>query len=227
LPDDERDKLQGELTREIARSPVLSEFGARVQFLRGRFTVERPTADGVEVWARITPLAADLLLEVERRSWQEVARGSARKVIKALAGDTEGTFHGMGSLDASLRKAGQGLARLPLEVQDGKFVYTGTGKRGSVQETLFHYFGLPIEVIAQPEAWYSYHRTPHIVASTKNRTRVLVRFEADSQYGSFGGTCLYALRFGRWGAYPIKPSASDSITTAEAWLVKRKWQAWC
>jgi hypothetical protein len=30
-----------------------------------------------------------------------------------------------------------------------------------------------------------------------------------------------------WGAYPLKPSESRSIATADAWLVKRKWKAWC
>jgi hypothetical protein len=44
---------------------------------------------------------------------------------------------------------------------------------------------------------------------------------------SDGGTCLYAQRDGQWGAYPIKPSDSQSIATADAWLVQRKRKAWC
>ena len=108
-----------------------------------------------------------------------------------------------------------------------KFVYSETGEGCTVQEALFHYFGLPFEVIAQPALWYSYHRTPHIVECAKDRTRVLVRFSAVSLSGSFDGTCLYVQRDGSWGAYPIKPSESDTIATAEAWLVKRKWKAWC
>ena len=90
----------------------------------------------------------------------------------------------------------------------------------------FHYFGLPLEVIAEPSVWYSYHRVPQIVEASKDRTRVLVRFTAASLTGSFGGTCLYAQRDGQWGAYPIRPSESRSMATAEAWLVKRKWEAW-
>jgi hypothetical protein len=43
---------------------------------------------------------------------------------------------------------------------------------------------------------------------------------------SFGGTCLYIQRDGRWAAYTIKPSESQTIAQAEAWLVKRKWRAW-
>jgi len=191
------------------------------------FYVERSLPSGVEAWGRITPVADDLLLEVERRSWNEVARGSAQKLIKVIAGDAKGTFHGLGSLDRSLRKAGQGLTRMPMKVKDNKFIYTDTGEGCTVQEALFHYFGLPIEVIAQPALWYSYHRTPGIVECAKDRTRVLVRFTAMSLSGSFGGTCLYAKRDGSWGAYPIRPSESGSIASAEAWLVKRKWKAWC
>jgi hypothetical protein len=44
--------------------------------------------------------------------------------------------------------------------------------------------------------------------------------------GPFGGTCLYAQRHGVWGAYTVKPSESDSIATAEARLIKGKWEAW-
>jgi hypothetical protein len=42
----------------------------------------------------------------------------------------------------------------------------------------------------------------------------------------FGGTCLYACRDGRWGAYRIRPSESRDIASAEAWLAKRKWRQW-
>ncbi len=78
LPAEEQKQLLAKMTKEIARSPVLSGFGVQVRLLRGRFYVERPTPSGVEIWGRITPLADELLLEVERRSWNEVARGSAR-----------------------------------------------------------------------------------------------------------------------------------------------------
>ena len=227
LPAEEQKQLLAKMTKEIARSPVLSGFGVQVRLLRGRFYVERPTPSGVEIWGRITPLADELLLEVERRSWNEVARGSAQKLIKVIAGDARGTFHGLGSLDHSLRKAGQGLTRLSMKVKDNKFIYAETGEGCTVQEALFHYFGLPIEVIAEPAVWYSYHRTPRIVECAEDGTRVLVRFTAMSLSGSFGGTCLYAQRDGAWGAYPIRPSESGSIASAETWLVKRKWQAWC
>ncbi len=228
LSAEEQQQLLTKLTGEVAHSPVLSTFAIQVRFLRGRFYVERPTPAGVESWGRITPVEDGLLLEVERRSWQEVATGSPQKLIKVIAADTKGTFHGLGSLDQSLRKAGLGLTRQPVKVKDNLFVHADTGEGCSVQETLFHFFGLPVEVIAQPAVWYSYHRTPHIIEFSEDRTRVLVRFSASSWSGeSFGGTCLYAQREGSWGAYPIKPSESGSIARAEAWLVKRKWKAWC
>jgi hypothetical protein len=227
LSADEQKKLLAQMARDIARSPVLSGFAIQVRFLRGRFYIERGLPSGVEVWGRITPLADELLLEVERRSWNVVARGSAQKLIKVIAGDTRGTFHGLGSLDNSLRKAGQGLTRLPMKLEENAFLYTETGERCTVQEALFHFFGLPLEVIAQPVVWYSYHRTPCIVECAVDRTRVLVRFTAESLSGSFGGTCLYAQRKGLWAAYPVRPSESQSIATAEAWLIKRKWKPWC
>ena len=222
----EQKGLLAALTRAIERSPVLSAFALGVRFARGRFYVERPLASGVEGWGRITPVAKGLLLEVGQRSPREMATGSPQKVIDAIAGDTRGTFHGMGVLDAALRKAGQGLTRVPVNVDGGKFTYADSGGECTVQEALFHFFGLPIEVIAEPARWYSCHRTPGIVAFSEDRTRVFVRFTAWSISGSFGGTCLYAQRDGQWLACPIKPSESESIATAEAWLVRRKWVGW-
>ena len=199
------------MTKDVASSPVLTGLGLQLRVQRGRFYPERPLGDtaGVEVWGRITPLADsdDLLLEQEHRkgSWSEIARGSARKLIKTIASDTKGTFHGLGRLDKALRRAGKGLERLPLK-REGKsrFLYTGTDDECSAQEALFHYFGLPLDVLVEPSEWYSYHRKPTIVESSTDRSRVLVRFGAMSSSGeSFGGTCLYAQRDGRGGSDPF------------------------
>jgi hypothetical protein len=238
LSEAEKAEILRTLENGIARSPVLSAFGIQARVRRGRFYIERQRQGEdpelyTEVIGRITPLARakkELLLESQRRngSWFEVARGLAGKLIKLIASDTKGTFHGLGSLDKSLRKLSKGQERLPV-MQQGKdkFVYTGTGKECTAQEALFHFFGLPIEVIAQPSGWYSYHRRPWIVEVSKNRTGVLVWFGAMSMSGeSFGGTCLYLQRDGQWGAYTIRPSESKTIAQAEAWLVKRKWRAW-
>lgn len=238
LADAERAGILQTLEKGIAASPVLAGFGVKVRAARGRFYMERQRQGGesepyTEVWGRFMPLAGakkELLLEAERRSgsWFEVARGQAAKLIRVVASDTRGTFHALGSLDASLRRLGEGQERLPMIVDDsGKFVYADTNEGCSVQEALFHYFGLPVEVVAEPSGWYSYHRRPRIVEASKDRTRVLVRFTAESMSGAvFGGTCLYAQREGHWGAYTIKPSESQTIAQAEAWLVKRKWRAW-
>jgi hypothetical protein len=236
LSDEEKKELLEGLTKRITSSPVLTGLALEVRLQRGRFYLERPLGQGdsagVEAWGRITPLADsnDLLLEQERRqgSWSEIARGSLEKLIRAIAGDTEGTFHGLGSLEKALRRAGKGLKRLPVRRQ-GKtqFVYVGSGERCSAQEAMFHYFGLPLNVLVEPSEWYSYHRKPTIVEASEDKSRVLVRFGAMSWTGeSFGGTCLYALRDGQWRAYRIRPSESRDIASAEAWLVKRKWRQW-
>lgn len=234
---EEKTKILVTISKEISASPVLTGLGIQVRVRRGRFFLEQSVTEGesTEILAlgRITPLAdapSNFLLEVEHREgkWSEVARGSAQKLIRAVASDTEGTFHGMGSLDKALRRSGKGLERLPVKAQGKtKFVYAETGVKCSVQETLFHYFGLPLTVIAEPSEWYSYHREPKIIEGSKDRTRIMVRFTAESFSGEeFGGTCLYACRDGTWDAYPIKPSESRDIASAESWLVKRKWQAW-
>ena len=238
LPAVERDNYLAGMIRAVERSPVLSALGFEVRCLRGRFYVERHFWDesgtllGTTILGRITPLAdsaSSLLLEVEYRqgSWSEIAKGSAQKVMNAIANDMKGTFHGLGSLNKSLRKAGKEPPRLPVEMQGkNKFVFAEGGRQCSTQEALFHYFGMPIQVIARPRVWYAYHRQPHIVETSGDRQRVLVRFSASSLSGEFGGTCLYICREGEWGAFTIKPSESDDIASAEKWLVKRKWQQW-
>jgi hypothetical protein len=66
-----------------------------------------------------------------------------------------------------------------------------------------------------------------IIEASDDRNRALVRVGAMSFSGeSFGGTCLYACRDGRWGAYRIRPNESRDIASAEAWLAKRKWKQW-
>ena len=235
---DERDKYLNAMIRAIERSPVLTALSFEARILRGRFYVERHSRDadgaliGTEPLGRITPLAdaaASLLLEVEFRtgSWSEITKGSVQKVMNAIANDTKGTFHGLGSLNKSLQKAGQGSSPSPVEMRGkAKFVFSETGQTCSSQEALFHFFHVPIPVIAEPRIWYQYHRKPHIVEVSQDRRRVLVRFSASSLSGEFGGTCLYICRDGTWEAYTIKPSESDDIGSAETWLAKRKWRAW-
>jgi hypothetical protein len=235
----ERDGIVTKMTEEIRRSPILTAFAVRVRSLRNRFYVEWrwDPDEGLEQWSaygRVTPLAGpdqQLLLEVPygQNNWSKVGTGSPGILIRMVAGDTKGTFHGLGCLDESLRLAAKAnLARLPVALgAPNEFVYAETGKACSVQEVLYHFFGLPIHVIAQPAGWYSRHRTPRIAEFSADRTLVLVRFTATSWSGeSFGGTCLYANRAGRWGAYTIRPNQSENMATAEKWLVKRNWKSW-
>lgn len=235
----DKDKVSKAIGKAIVASPVLSYFKVEARLLRGRFYIEwrwNPQDSDAEtsIWGRITPLADEkgaLLLEVEHRQgrWSEVSRGSAQKVIRAIASDTKGTFHALGALDKILRKEKKGLVRLPVRLK-GKtdFVYSRTGEQCASQEALFHYFGLPLAVIVQPQHWYSRHRTPYITEFSGDGQHILARFGAMSWSGeSFGGTCLYLCREGHWGAYTIKPSESNDIASAEAWLIKRKWREWC
>ena len=238
LTETEKQDILRTLEQGIAASPVLSAFGVQARVQRGRFYIERHESDQDSeqltiVLGRITPLTSaknDLLLETERRQgrWFEVAEGSAAKLIKVIASESKGTLHGLGFLDASLRRLGEGQARLPVTLNDKRqFVYADTGEGCTAQEALCHYFGLPVAVVAEPSGWYSYHRTPSLMEASEDRTRVLVRFTAESMSGeSFGGTCLYVCQDGQWGAYTIRPSESKTIAQAEAWLVKRQWRAW-
>jgi hypothetical protein len=234
----QKDQILTTLSEGIDASPVLSALNIRVRVLRGRFYFERlwnvaEEEPAVEVIGRATPLDGyenTLLLEVEKRkgNWYTVIRGTPKEVVKTIATDTKGTFHGLGALDKSLRQAGGSLNRLEVEMQDDfRFVYTKTGEACTVQETLFHFFGVPIEVIAEPREWYVYHRHPEIVEVSQDRTAILIRFTAMSMSGStFGGTCLYTLVDDQWQAFTIKPNQSDSIATAITWLEKREWRGW-
>jgi hypothetical protein len=237
LSDEEKDRILGTFRQGIASSPVLSHLGIRVRALRGRFYFERVwpipgEQPEVEAIGRATPLEDPddgLLLEAERRqgSWYRVAQGTAKEIVDTIAGDTKGTFHGLGSLDASLRRAGESPNRLEVEMLDDlRFVYAGTGEVCTAQEALHHAFGVPIEVIAEPRQWYVYHRQPRIVEVSQDRTRVLVAFTAHSLSGPISGTCLYAVVDGQWGTFTIRPNQSGDIATAIAWLEKRQWREW-
>jgi hypothetical protein len=173
-----------------------------VQLARGRLYLWREPDD---LMARITPLGPQsMLLESPRgNSWTEHKRGQLATVLKVLEGDTQGTFHGLGSLVAKQR-----------------------GGKPSEQVVLHRDFKIHVRVLAEPGYWYSMHRKPAIAEVNDTKDRVLVRFVTYEISGSFHGTCLYALRDGEWGCYTIKPSASETISSAEKWLDKRDWEDW-
>jgi hypothetical protein len=108
------------------------------------------------------------------------------------------------------------------------FTYRNTGEKCSTQEALYHFFDIPISVIAELSGWYIYHRKPVVTEVSHDRMSVLVRFMSQDRYGSaFGGTCLYSKVNGdKWDAYTIKPNQSKNIKTCISWLEKRKWVSW-
>jgi hypothetical protein len=133
LTDKERSTILAALTRAIAASPVLSYLGVHVRAQRGRFYLERHIQEEdeteVEVLGRITPLAAAngaMLLETENRSgsWSEEAKGTALKVIKAVASDTEGIMTTQTAIknlhpDAADRKGTRITSRFKQFVEEG------------------------------------------------------------------------------------------------------------
>ena len=188
----------------VAKSKVLRELVTEVTLTRGRLYF---WSGSESIMARVTPVSrVTFLLEVERRSgWSLVERDSLPAVLNAIERDRLGTFHGLGALATRTRK---------------------NGGSGTVQQTLHRQLGIPVPVLAEPRGWYAMHRTPAIKEMDAGRGRVLVRFESFGIRGAFHGTCLYAHRDDEWGCYTVKPSASESIATAEAWLVKRGWEDW-
>ncbi len=237
LSSGEREQILDVFRKGIESSPILSSLNVRGRALRGRFYFEKvwqsPGEESeVQVIGRATPLEnseEDLLLEVEKRkgNWYEVVRGTAEEVISKIVSDTKGTFHGLGTLGASLRKAGGSLDRLEVKMLENfRFVYVSTGEECTFHEAMFHFFGIPIDIIAEPRQWYVYHRKPQIIEVSEDRTRVLAQFTAYGMSGPISGVCLYAIADDKWGAFTIKPNQSGDIATAIAWLKKRKWQEW-
>lgn len=257
LTAEEQQRLLAMFRAEVETSPVLAALGCHVSAARGRFYVDR-TGDGQqdaeERWGRITPLedGQQYLLERERREsqWYEIAQGAPEELIDAIAGDTRGTFHGLGSIDAALRKADGDKAKLAVRVEPPStdapkgscpsFFYCDDDRRCTAQEALHLYFGIPLGVVVQPRGWYTRHRKPLIVEYSADLTCVLVQFHSYSRGGDpIIGTCLYLRRDDQpadppgqptaepaWAAYTIRPNASDSIESAEAWIVKRRWKPW-
>jgi len=228
LSAERRDNLLEQLTKGVEDSPVLSALGWTVHARRGRFYFEE---DG-EVVGRITPIGPrKLLLEIQGRSaWREQAtKSSAAALVTHIASDDEGTFHGLGPLDTMLRDHGPArLEMCPTEERPNDWWYLDLAPAdgtATVVEVLYHAFGVPIPVIAEPRGWWECHRTPAIVEHQP--AAVLVDFEQMSAYGNrFGGRCLYTKRDGVWGAYTIKPNQAASIDTSLAWLHKRDWRPW-
>jgi hypothetical protein len=202
LPRAALDRFHASATRFVAESAVLRELVQDVRLTRGRLYFWR---DAEDLMARVTPLGPrSMLLESPRGdSWTEHKRGQLATVLRVLAADTKGTFHGLGAL-AEEHIEGDPPAQVFLQRE----------------------IGVPIRVLAEPGHWYAMHRKPAVAEVSSAKDRVLVRFVAHGLSGSFHGTCLYALRDGEWGCYTIRPNASETIAAAQAWLEKRGWEDW-
>ncbi len=208
-----------------------------MRFARGRFYLERTTSYGVrmekEVVARVTPLSdppCALLLESgDGQCWHAIKQGKPVTISRTLTQQGAEIFYGLGALDAKLREDLKLNFKNNREMDqdNNEFRYRETGEIGSVQEALYYYFGLPVDVIAEPSDWYAYRRHPVIVEVSDDALAILVRFSATSLNGSsFGGTCLYIFREEQWHVYKIRPNQSATLSSALQWLEKRKWQGW-
>ena len=240
LTDAEKKAILDKLNKGIDASPVLTALQFRFRSLRGRFYLERlfTTASDddetcIDVSGRITPVGSKkntYLFEKEKskNNWYEIVQGSIPKIINIITNDTKGTFHGLGSLEKSLRQKGVPKQQLKMVVTDEEiqFINEKNSEVCSVQEALYHYFNVPMDIIAEPRGWYEYHRTPHIEEVSKDQKKILVSFIANGMMGSFDGRCLYAEIDNKWNVFIIKPNQSRNIDTALAWLEKRKWKDW-
>jgi len=214
LSNDQKDNILKTLEQGIVSSPVLSALDIRVRALRGRFYLNKPLyvpdEDAeVEIIGRVTPVSGKknaFLLDAKKMNgnWYEVMQGTIQKVVLRIANDTRGTFHGLGALEKSLRKADNVSKPPDIEMQgDYRFIYTNTGKECTVQEVLYHVFCVPIPVIAEPREWYAYRRSPKIVKVNKKKTSITVEFtKMDMYYGrEIRNTCLYKKQDGKWDIF--------------------------
>ena len=234
LSSDQISSILRSMNNSIDSSPVLSALDYRVRSLRGRFYYERIYNNGDVVRiCRATPLASQedtFLLEKEygENNWTEITKGKLRTITNAISFDKEAALHGLGILEKSIRAARKSKLERFEMIRDGlSFAYTHSEQKCSVQEILFHYFNVPIEIIALPRQWYMYHRVPYIVEVSGDEEAILTYFRSVSISGEgFGGACLYLRKDGVWNSFTIKPNQSKAIESAIDWLKKRKWVQW-
>ena len=123
-----KDEILSKLVGGIESSPVFCSLNIRARALRGRFYIEQLWMNDSDeelesaIIGRITPLITPrgrLLLEAEKGkgNWYEVKKGNAKTLIEHIANDTNGTFHGLGTLNRSLCDEG-GDQRLPVKMDE-------------------------------------------------------------------------------------------------------------
>lgn len=214
LSNEQKNIIATQLEQGVASSPVLKGLGLHIKASRGRFYLEKPLYAPDEetemtVIGRVTPISGKkkpFLLDAKKMNgnWYEVIQGTLREVMLCITHDTEGTFHGLGALEKSLRDAVDVSTPRDIEMHDAyHFFYADTKEACTVPEALYHVFGVPISVIAEPREWYAYHRTPTIVDVTDDNTTITVEFSKTDMY--FGGknsdTCVYKKQNGKWDIF--------------------------
>lgn len=162
LSNEEKAKILTKMDKGVKASPVLTALNYRVKVSRGRFYYEQVFSDNddFEIMGRVTPLANnrdEFLLEVEygRNNWAKIKQGKIGTVINVISRDKEGTFHGLGVLDQSIRTALKNNSEKLKIVKKGRmnYYYKDSENKCSGQEILFHYFDVPIICIAEPRDW--------------------------------------------------------------------------
>lgn len=197
LPEASLGHLLDRAMKFAMESSILRELVSEIKVARGRLSFWRGPGDRM---ARITPVGPrTLALEsASGRSWIEYERGPLGALLATLEGDTDGTFHGMGSL-ARIRR---GARPTPLAV-------------------LRDHLEIPLPILAQPRAWYASQQRPVLLLIDERSNRALVRFGSDGPGGAIHGSCLYASIAGEWSCHPLNAMAARTLTSAEAWLAER------
>ncbi len=223
-PPPESDELSNLFRRAIAASPVLSALGWTVRRDGEGYSLEHKG----EAMARVLPDGDALHIHVAGRAgWEErAACGSAREVVDLLASDGAGAVHGLGALDAMLRVHGVRRQEMCQADDDpGAWWYLDLAPAhgtASVPEVLYHAFGVPIPVIAEPRGWW--RRFGRTAILDQRPGAALVGFASEA--AQTGRQCLYAERNGAWGAYPVRPAEDARVDAAVAWLARRDWRPW-
>ena len=232
LSESQKNETLDYLNYEIRLSPVLTALKFKVKFARGRFYYDRIYSNSVmDTIARITPIESNnkcYILEAKNRKgkWFSVTSGSIKSINDSLCFDEDGTFHGLGQLNRSLREKEIGK-KTALGLENEVYFENDKSIKLSLHEILAFHFKVPINIIAEPIEWNIYHRKPEVKELDHLNSSILVDFTSSSIVGNdFKGTCLYTKVHDQWNCFKIKPSQSETIELSINWLKKRKWVGW-
>ncbi|MEZ6087050.1 MAG: hypothetical protein R3C05_03250 [Pirellulaceae bacterium] len=214
----ERSQAERRIYGAIASSPVLRELEIGYERDGNTFYLIRKGEPDRSPLARIRPSAkgSSFVLEAPTdEGWDFFGQGTPNRVIKLFCNDTLGTFHGLGSIDQTLRDIPFEKLRVD-RFSDRQFCFHETKKPCSVQETLYFYFGIPLEIVMQPEELYRRHGRPMLLAASDDESRILVRFcHASSSNPSIIGYGYYALINDHWYGVPIPSDEGGTVEQAD------------